>query len=48
MAIHLYKSIITDDSLENVSKVFGKNMSVVYKKVYSGDFKRFILLVDYI
>lgn len=48
MAIHLYKSIKPGDNLENVSKVFGKNMNAVYKKVYSGDFKRFILLLDYI
>ena len=35
--------IIIDDGLENISKIFGKDMSIVYKKVYGGDFKYCIL-----
>ena len=44
--------IILDDGLENISKVFGKDMSKVYKKVYGGDFKYCILgrlsMTDYL
>ena len=35
--------IILDDSLENISKVYGKDMSNVYKKVYTSDFSDCIL-----
>ena len=44
--------IIIDDRLENISKIFGKDMSIVYKKVYGGDFKYCILgslsMTDYL
>ena len=44
--------IIIDDGLENISKIFGKDMSIVYKKVYGGDFKYCILgslsMTDYL
>ena len=35
--------VIIDDSLENISKVYGKDMRDVYKKVYSKDFQDCIL-----
>ena len=35
--------IILDDSVENLSRVFGKDMNTIYKKVYSGNFKKCLL-----
>ena len=35
--------IILDDSVENLSKLFNKDMSEIYKKIYSGDFKQCLL-----
>ena len=35
--------VIIDDRLENISKVYGKDMSSIYKKVYGSDFKYCIL-----
>ena len=35
--------IILDDSLENISKVYKKDMSKICKKIYSGNFKECIL-----
>ena len=35
--------VILDDSLENISKIYGKDMSDIYKKIYSGNFKECIL-----
>ena len=29
--------VILDDSLENISKIYGKDMSDIYKKIYSGN-----------
>ena len=44
--------ILLDDSLDNISKVFGKDMSEIYKKIYSGNFKDCILgkisMADYL
>ena len=44
--------VILDDSLENISKVYGKDMSEVYNKVYGSDFKYCILgkmsMMDYL
>ena len=31
--------IILDDSVENLSRIFDKDMHEVYKKIYSGNFK---------
>ncbi len=35
--------VILDDSLENISEIYGKDMSDIYKKIYSGNFKKCIL-----
>ena len=44
--------IILDDSLENISKVYGKDMSNIYKKVYGSGFQDCILgkisMLDYL
>ena len=44
--------IILDDSLENISKVYGKDMSEIYKKVYVSGFQECILgkisMLDYL
>lgn len=44
--------VILDDSLENISKVYGKDMSNIYKKVYGSGFKECILgktsMLDYL
>ena len=35
--------IILDDSVENLSRIFDKDMHEVYKKIYSGNFKKCLL-----
>ena len=35
--------IILDDSIDNLSRVFNKDMTDIYKKVYMGDFKKCLL-----
>lgn len=35
--------ILFDDSLENINRIFNKNSSVIYRKAYSGNFKKCLL-----